>query len=353
MKLKSQAVRRSLSLFRYGPGIGVGKLRDETSIDVYTLFVTQLPDFRIGAFQATLYETTKSPLPLGYIGGVDVNALVDELRVLYGRVVESKEANELIAPAICDHDKPNEEGTKRGLANILYLRHLWFDFENGELRPDEIPKLFPHIRMVVTNSYRHTNEKSRFHVLIPVKQPLTPEANKALWMLFAYKLEDAGYQVFPLRNPSTRPASFLDLGKRPPSSLFYLPCQAQDPSQSFFIDYKEPPREILDAEVWISNSIIPGQPLLEAFPVIDGNRPIDEAKVYAATTEWQDSRNHPGEGGWRFWIYALKLRSAGMDLPEIKAKLTAEAKNGRTPKERLWQIKSIMDSLRKPRRRSG
>jgi hypothetical protein len=52
--------------------------------------------------------------------------------------------------------------------------------------------------------------------------------------------------------------------------------------------------------------------------------------------EWRDSKNHPGEGGWRFWIYALKLQSAGMDFSQIKAKLTGEAKHGRTPKERLW-----------------
>jgi hypothetical protein len=176
-----------------------GELRNETGIELYTPFVTQLPHFFIGAFQGTLFTSITSHLPLGYIRGSDIDGLNYGLKSLHEQSLASKEDNYLISPAIFDPDKPNDEGTKRGLVNILSLRHLWFDFENGELRPDELPKLFPLTRMVVMNSYRHTTEKPRFHVLIPVKQPLTPEAYKALWMLFAYKLEDAGYQVFPLR----------------------------------------------------------------------------------------------------------------------------------------------------------
>jgi hypothetical protein len=104
-------------------------------------------------------------------------------------------------------------------------------------------------------------------------------------------------------------------------------------------------------KAWILISIIPyDQPPTEP-QSSTAPREIDQAKVIAATDEWHDSKNHPGEGGWRFWIYALKLRTAGMNPTEIKTELTAEAKHGRTPKERLWQIKSIMDSLRKPRRR--
>ena len=130
-------------LFPESPYDSRGELRYETSIELYTPFVTQLPDFFIGAFQGTLYETKESPLPYGFIRGVDVDSFVNELRSLHEQPLESKESGWLISPAIFDPDKPNDENKKRGLVYILGLRHLWFDFENGQLRPDELPKLFP------------------------------------------------------------------------------------------------------------------------------------------------------------------------------------------------------------------
>ena len=72
--------------------------------------------------------------------------------------MESKDANMLISPAIFDPDHPKAEGkTKRGLHNIIAMRHLWMDFEKGDLQPEEIAKLFPHIRLAAFNSYNHTS----------------------------------------------------------------------------------------------------------------------------------------------------------------------------------------------------
>ena len=72
--------------------------------------------------------------------------------------MESKDANMLISPAILDPDHPKAEGkTKRGLHNIIAMRHLWMDFEKGDLQPEEIAKLFPHIRLAAFNSYNHTS----------------------------------------------------------------------------------------------------------------------------------------------------------------------------------------------------
>jgi hypothetical protein len=64
--------------------------------------------------------------------------------------------------------------------------------------------------------------------------------------MIAEKIEDAGYEVRKTGKveAATTRQSGLDRGKRPPSSLFYLPCQAEDPSQSFFTDYKDEGRDI-------------------------------------------------------------------------------------------------------------
>ena len=78
---------------------------------------------------------------------------------------------------------------------------------------------------------------------------------------------------------------------------------------------------------------------------------VNEAKVQEATDRWRLSKNYPGEGGQRFFHFALDLRSAGMQLWQIELRLHEEAKYGRSPSERRAQIKSIMDSLRKSSRR--
>ena len=50
-------------------------------------------------------------------------------------------------------------------------------------------------------------------------------------------------------------------------------------------------------------------------------RQVDQAKVEAATNQWRQSPQYPGEGNFRFFNYALALRAAGMNLSEIENKL--------------------------------
>jgi hypothetical protein len=71
--------------------------------------------------------------------------------------------------------------------------------------------------------------------------------------------------------------------------------------------------------------------------------------VTAATERWRQSKNYPEEGNDRFWEFAVDLRSAGMNVDQIKAVLTEEYRQARTPKERKAQIPSIMKSLRQSR----
>ncbi len=88
-----------------------------------------------------------------------------------------------MSPAVFDPDKV--EGTARAKENIVFLRHLWLDFEDGDLGPHQLPDLFPYLRMVVTNSFQHTENKPRFRVLIPTTQTMTPDVYSIIYRLQA------------------------------------------------------------------------------------------------------------------------------------------------------------------------
>ena len=102
-----------------------------------------------------------------------------------------KKKNLLISPAIFDPSLCENHDRARG--NIKYLQNLWLDFEKGDLPPDELPNLFPNLRMVISNTYSHTADNPRFRVMIPTARSLTPETYELLYNQIAWKLEDAGY----------------------------------------------------------------------------------------------------------------------------------------------------------------
>jgi hypothetical protein len=104
--------------------------------------------------------------------------------------------------------------------------------------------------MVVTNTFNHTSDKPRFRAVFPTSEILTPEVYGLIQGCLADKLEDAGYTVDRggkrrkgVRLSNSRPSG-LDWSTRLPTSLFYLPCQAQEPGASFFQDYGGDKRQL-------------------------------------------------------------------------------------------------------------
>jgi hypothetical protein len=244
-------------------------------------------------------------------------------------------------------------GTNRGKANIAYLRHIVLDFENGELRPEELPSLFPGLRMVVTNSFSHTSDKPRFRAVFPTSEIMTPEVYGLIQGCLADKLEDAGYVVDRggkgrkgARLSNSRPSG-LDWSKSFPTSLFYLPCLAQHSGASFFHDYDEGGRCPLQPSIWLQNMTVPLQPGFEVFQVGIPPPGVDEVLVQRAREIWRGLKGQPGRGDEVFFNLAMSLRRAGMDFCQIESTLRSEAEFGRTPKERLSQIPRIMSSLRR------
>jgi hypothetical protein len=132
-------------------------IRDENGIEVTTHFITHLP------CHGTLYNKITSKTPSGYLSGGNTELFLGLLKHLHRRTVESKETNVLIPPAIFDPCHPKAEGkTKRGLLNIVAMRHLWMDFEKGDMPPEKMAELFPLTRIAVFNTYNHTSENRDF-----------------------------------------------------------------------------------------------------------------------------------------------------------------------------------------------
>jgi hypothetical protein len=183
---------------------------------------------------------------------------------------------------------------------------------------------------------------------------MSPDVYRLVQGCLADKLEDAGYTVDRggkrrngTRLSNSRPSG-LDWSKSLPTSLFHLPCQAQEAGDSFFHDHQDDGRQRLQPSIWIQNVPVPWVPEAEPLDQPENHRDgVDEAAVQRAKDAWRQSKGLPGNGDTMFFGLALALRRAGMNLPEIEMTLRGESQFGRNPKERRSQIPSVMNSLRR------
>ena len=102
--------------------------------------------------------------------------------------------------------------------------------------------------------YSSTAEEPRWRVFIPTTIAMPIAAYKAIGEQIMRTVNRAGYwsqkQLDADPRIKSRKTHGFDMGKLTPSSLFYLPCQAQDPRDSFFIDHNSASRQPLDPYVW-------------------------------------------------------------------------------------------------------
>ncbi len=320
-----------------------GESRAEMGIRLYRGFGSLLP------LSACLFKSINSPTPLRYVSCETDEAFVQFLRNCHRNEWLSKGDNYLFSPAIFDPKLSTE--TKRGVANIVCIRNVVLDFESGDLSPEEVPLIFPGLQMIVTNTFAHSTEKPRFRVVIPASEKMTPEMYGLVYTCIAEKIEDAGYSVKRRTKnrgqaqSNTRPSG-LDWSKSQPQSLFYLPCQAQNPADSFFNEFFDPPRHPITPSTWAENHSFPLQPELDVPRFENGPIDVNETVVESAIQTWRESKAHPGTGNEAFFDLAWSLRRAGMSSYQIEQTLRSEAQHGRTPKERLDQIRGILQSLR-------
>lgn len=323
-----------------------GESRIENGIRLYRGFDTQL---LLHPHTVSIFKSVRSPSTFALISCETFDHLVEVLRRCHQIPGPEKSDNYLFSTAIFDPTRSTE--TKRGKANIVRMRNVVLDFENGKLRPNEIANVFPSLRMVVTNTFSHSSDKPRFRVIIETNENMNADTYEVVCACIAEKLEDAGYSVAKTVNDarlSNTRASGLDWSKTFPHSLFYLPSQGEKPADRFFFDYAGSSRSPIVPSTWLQNIQVPLQPEIERVPAFEqGRTQVNAALVEAAIRTWRSSTANPGQGNQMFFDLALALRRAGMNLHQIEATLHHEAQYGRTPTERQAQIPSIIKTLRK------
>ena len=198
--------------------------------------------------------------------------------------------------------------------------------------------------MAIFNTFNHTTEAPRFRVVIPTKDIMTPEAYTQIWEQIEFKLKNVGYSVGKSKKGCKLKRSGLDKSKKTATSLFFLPCQAKNPRDSFFWDFKDD-RATLNPIQWIENSIlVPESFEIKSSVFQQQDRPPDQRRIDAAIAKWRTTPQ--GEGNFAFYRLAVQLKKAGMGDWEIEATLTEEEQYANSPSERRRQIPSIMKNLR-------
>lgn len=178
--------------------------------------------------------------------------LIAELRNLWSVSVEDKTRNILLASVDFDPNKSPETKTKRGIANINYVNGIWLDNDGGDLSWQDFRHIFPDYRLVVFNTYSGGN---RWRAFFPTSCPMTVEVHQSILKSMAAMLTSRGYysdrDALKIEQKTGKPVKRhgFDVSKFVPCSLFYLPCQAKNPADSFFEDL---PGEILDPADWIA-----------------------------------------------------------------------------------------------------
>jgi hypothetical protein len=179
----------------------------------------------------TIFASVGRARPLDLYPLDDIEAFIDGLRWWHQFSNESKEANGLISPSIFDPSLSDE--TCRGLANIRAIWGIWLDNDGGDLTHEEFARLFPRLRMVIINSYSSTPTAPRWRVFIPTTVAIPIAAHRAIGEQIMRSVNRAGYWSKKQLEANVRIKSRLcpgfDMGKLTPSSLFYLPCQAENP----------------------------------------------------------------------------------------------------------------------------
>jgi hypothetical protein len=290
----------------------------------------------------------KTGQPLVYSDAEFIDYLKLRSRIHY----HNKEDNALISPAIFDPNK-SERGS-RTLENVVTANGLWFDVEGGNLPYKEWPRIFPHIKMVAFNTHSHTKEAPRYRVVILTNKTMSVEVYRELWHQIKARIVSEGYaldKIDPLR-PNLK-AHGIDR-KYNPSDMFYLPCQAKNPKDSFFCVSSGSGRKSLDVFSWVQHPV--STPLNQA-PVqqpsetvlahSDTLTPDQIATRDAAIEEWERTGRFPGQGHDALFKLKVRCVNAGITGYELEAVLSYAASNSNTPYDRHKDVKALMSRSQK------
>ena len=238
----------------------------------------------------------------------------------------------------------------RGFANVELSNGIFLDFDDGDLLPSEIPPLLPFLKMTILASHSSTSAHPRFRVYIPTETIMSGEQYRCIARMLVTEIEAAGYRDRGTIGDSK--IHGIDKSKLNPTDLFRLPCQPKDPSGAFAEVFRDNGRKALNPREWLEKYVaLEKTKLVNQMPPSEPSWPshgseVDEARVEKAIEEWRQVARTAHKDNDNFFLLGVKLKGAGCDAFCIRETLNQEAFYANTPKDRIRQIPSILNSLK-------
>jgi hypothetical protein len=291
----------------------------------------------------SLFKSIKDTQSKEYTSG-NFDHFVELFKVIHKKPRNSKEDNILFSPAIF-------EGT-RNKSNVKSASILVLDIDKGDMKPSQFMGIFPHLRMLIINTYSGRNN---YRAIIPVEGKLNYEAYVRIQKMIIHEIEDNGFIDSKSYSDKNSKKHGIDKSKIGPESIFYMPCPAKNPEDSFFIEQEG---ELLNPFEWIKTPILVQQDIDD----FQANR----AQTFKQSDSRFDTQNYQStidkyvaeykyipagikERNHGFFILGYKLYELGLAVHKITNILSEADYDGSRAKKK--QIESVMNSLRKYRRK--
>ena len=288
---------------------GFQEKRNESTINTYRVSLHDSSTKISGTIFSSLYQSAGT-----LVEGMNLDEFIEELKRCHNNVVETKTDNNLISPSVFDLGL--SETTDRGRDNVVYATGIWLDNDGGDLTPEEFRKLFPDLKILFFNTYSSSPEKQKYRVVLTTTDSMSADEYSLITHFIIQHLEDCGFyddETAPKmeENGLTVKRHGFDMTKLTAESLFYLPCQAENPKNSFFIEYEG---TILDPKKWLKSIEIqsPKTPDRKPYSVIRKG-PRSKLQIDGAKDEYKTVPAGLGRRNLEFFNLGWKLKRFGLD----------------------------------------
>lgn len=275
-----------------------------------------------------------------------------KLKHMHTNSYESKHEIHMISGALFNASREN--GSVRQYDNVEFVRDVWLDFEEGDLKFDQFASLFPTVSMTIYNSYRHTRSNPRFRVRALTNRPMQKHEYQSIYHEIEHVLHQSGYRRRSQKNGfdnGVETIKYSGLDYRPnPSLLSGLPCQAQDPKESFYEDYFKD-RKPLDVSMWLKqSSYVEGAtdhiplPTLAAGLFELSTKQVEG--IQSALQEWSIQTAQRGNGNHALFHLWLSLCRLVLPYPVVEQELMTAARSSPSASDRIAQAKRLLRNTR-------